>query len=50
MDVFTKILAQYLGNTVLINDACSNVYIAVGIMLRIIDMLGLQIFIEAISR
>ena len=49
MEIFYKVLAQYLGNMVLISGAFGGVYIAGGIMPRIIDALSLQVFTEAFS-
>lgn len=50
MEIFYKALAQYLGNMVLTSGAFGGVYIAGGIMPRIIDVLDIQSFIDAFSR
>lgn len=50
MEVFYKVLAQYLGNMVLTSGAFGGVYIAGGIIPRIIDVLDKQDFVNAFSR
>ncbi len=50
MEIFYKTLAQYLGNMVLTSGAFGGVYIAGGIMPRIIDVIDIKAFVEAFSR
>lgn len=50
MEIFYKVLAQYLGNMVLTSGAFGGVYIAGGIIPRIIDVLDKQDFVNAFSR
>jgi len=50
MEIFTRVLAQYLGNMVLTSGAFGGVYIAGGIMPRLIDALDKPAFTEAFSR
>jgi glucokinase len=49
IQVFYKVLAQCLGNMVLTSGAFGGVYIAGGIMPRIIDAIDIQDFIDAFS-
>lgn len=50
MEIFYKVLAQYLGNMVLTSGAFGGVYIAGGIIPRIIDVLDIKDFVNAFSR
>lgn len=50
MEIFYRVLAQYLGNMVLISGAFGGVYIAGGIIPRIIDVLDIKDFVNAFSR
>jgi len=50
MEIFCDVLAQYLGNMVLTSGAFGGVYIAGGIMPRIIEYIDKQRFIDAYSR
>ncbi|MGB1296669.1 MAG: glucokinase [Psychrobium sp.] len=49
MEIFSDVLAQYLGNMVLTSGAFGGVYIAGGIMPRIIDVLDKKAFTHAFS-
>lgn len=49
MEIFCDVLAQYLGNMVLTSAAFGGVYIAGGIMPRIIDVIDKKSFINAFS-
>jgi len=50
MEIFYSTLAQYLGNMVLASGAFGGVYIAGGIMPRLIDVLDKSAFVQAFSR
>ncbi|NRA71026.1 MAG: glucokinase [Gammaproteobacteria bacterium] len=49
MEIFYQVLAQFVGNIVLTSGAFGGVYIAGGIMPRIIDHIDFEKFIEAYS-